>query len=146
VSFERHQKGILLLECLLCGIDLRCTLRDENVFHVGFDAVPLSLVSRHRRKGRGIKISMALTCREFIESLIDYSSGELDPGQYKHFEAHLLWCRNCAVYLSTYKATVRLSKGAFQYSDEAQPAPIPDDLVQAILAARLSTRNRPPPS
>lgn len=89
-------------------------------------------------------MNMALTCREFIESLIDYYSGELDPRQYEHYEAHLLWCRNCAVYLSTYEATVRLSKGVLRYSDEAEPAPIPDDLVQTILAACLRAKPRPP--
>ncbi len=89
---------------------------------------------------------MALTCREFIESLIDYSSGELDPHQYEHCEAHLLWCRNCAVYLSTYEATVRLSKGACRYPAEAETVPIADDLVQTILAACAQARNHPPPS
>jgi anti-sigma factor RsiW len=88
---------------------------------------------------------MALTCREFIDSLIDYSSGEFDPNQSARLEAHLLWCRNCAVYLSTYEATIRLSRGAFQYPDEAESLPVPDDLVQTILAACLLTRNRPPP-
>ena len=46
-------------------------------------------------------------------------------------------CPWCVDYLKTYQETVRMAKAAMSEPEEALP-PVPDELVQAILAARAS--------
>ena len=79
-----------------------------------------------------------MTCREVIDFLMDYSSGELDPAIRKEFERHLGLCPPCVAYLDTYQKTVELEKSLCD-PDGAAP-PIPEDLVQAILSARAAAR------
>jgi hypothetical protein len=45
-------------------------------------------------------------------------------------------CINCRRYLASYRATVKLSKRAFDEDDANVPSQVPEDLVKAILAAR----------
>jgi anti-sigma factor RsiW len=52
------------------------------------------------------------------------------------FDAHLAECPWCVAYLKTYQETIKLGKAAFAPSDEPVPEEVPDELVQAILAAR----------
>ena len=77
----------------------------------------------------------ALTCGELIAFLSAYVDGQLSAEQTETFEAHLAQCPACVDYLQTYKDTVTLAKGAFR-SDDPIEAGVPDELVQAILAAR----------
>jgi len=77
----------------------------------------------------------ALTCRDFIEFLAAYLVGELSPEERATFEAHPAECPDCVRYLRTYEDAVTLAKGAFE-PDDPLPADVPDELVQAILAAR----------
>lgn len=72
-----------------------------------------------------------MTCREFITFLFDYF-GELDAEQRARFDAHLAICPGCVNYMKSYRETIRLGKAAFEDPD----APIPDELAEAILAAR----------
>jgi anti-sigma factor RsiW len=81
---------------------------------------------------RGIPV----TCREFAEFMIDYTSGELPPDQRAEFERHVSVCPNCGKYLTSYQETVKLGKRAFDDEHASLPADVPDDLVKAILAAR----------
>ena len=76
-----------------------------------------------------------LTCREFITFLLDYETNGLEQGERATFETHLETCPDCVDYLRTYRETVRLSKSAFE-SDETQIEAAPENLIQAILAAR----------
>ncbi|HKI38289.1 MAG TPA: zf-HC2 domain-containing protein [Gemmataceae bacterium] len=76
-----------------------------------------------------------LTCREFIDFLMHYLSGELPAGQRAVFEEHLGECPDCTAYLNTYRETVRIEKIACGCSDEP-PADVPEELLLAILAAR----------
>lgn len=76
-----------------------------------------------------------MTCREAIDFLMEYLDGELPPAVRAEFDRHLTVCTSCVAYLETYRATVQLEKAAF--CDEATAAaPLPEELVQAILAAR----------
>jgi anti-sigma factor RsiW len=77
-----------------------------------------------------------MTCREFVEFLMQYVSGELSPAERTVFEEHMAECPECVAYLRTYEQTIRLEKAAF--ADPARPVPdeVPEDLVRAILAAR----------
>ena len=77
-----------------------------------------------------------MTCRECNAFLLDYCSGALAPEERTHFEAHLIWCSRCVVFLKTYEETIRLAKGAFSHPNETKPTVVPNKLVQAILAAR----------
>ncbi len=77
-----------------------------------------------------------MTCKEFIEFLIDYVSGELPQSQQALFEEHLAVCQSCVAYLSNYRDTIELTKAALCGPDEPLPGDVPEDLVAAVLAAR----------
>jgi anti-sigma factor RsiW len=76
-----------------------------------------------------------LTCREFVDFLLGYVSGELPAGQRAVFEEHLCECPDCTTYLRTYRQTVDIEKIACGCGDPA-PADAPEELIRAILAAR----------
>ena len=77
-----------------------------------------------------------MNCREFVEFLMEYLDGELPGRQRGVFEEHMADCPSCVTYLETYRETVRL--GGALCADPADPVPedVPENLVQAILAAR----------
>jgi len=77
-----------------------------------------------------------MTCREFAGFLGDYHSGELSDDVRASFERHLSRCQNCQRYLFHYRETVKLGRGALADADAAVPADVPEDLINAILAAR----------
>jgi hypothetical protein len=52
------------------------------------------------------------------------------------FDYHLSICTNCQKYLSSYAESVKLGKRAFDDEATSLPGDVPEDLVQAILAAR----------
>jgi anti-sigma factor RsiW len=78
-----------------------------------------------------------ITCKELIDFLGDYASGELPPEQRLVFESHLAICPPCVAYLKTYQATIRLGR-ACAADDAAATAEIPEELVRAILASRAA--------
>ena len=80
-----------------------------------------------------------MTCEELIEFLMDYIDGELAVDAQSRFDEHLNICPECSDYLTSYRETVRLGKMICQ-GDEALPADIPEDLVEAILQARQIER------
>ena len=77
-----------------------------------------------------------MTCREFADFMMDYLSGEIPQESRAQFEQHLRVCVNCRKYLTSYEETVKLGKRAFDDDDAALPADVPEQLVEAILAAR----------
>jgi anti-sigma factor RsiW len=77
-----------------------------------------------------------MTCRELIDFLMDYQAGTLPAPQRTSFEEHLSLCPPCIDYLRTYEETVKLGKGACGDPDDAVSDDVPEELVQAILAAR----------
>jgi anti-sigma factor RsiW len=77
-----------------------------------------------------------MTCRELVEFLMEYLSGELAVDQRRAFEDHLAVCPECVVYVKSYEETVKLGKAAFSHPDAGIPDEVPDDLVKAILRAR----------
>jgi anti-sigma factor RsiW len=77
-----------------------------------------------------------MNCREFIEFLWQYLSAELPAEERARFEAHLARCAPCVRYLQSYQETCRIGKLAFSPSDALVPDEVPEELVQAILAAR----------
>lgn len=76
-----------------------------------------------------------MTCRELVDSLMDYLDGVLPEPERLCFEEHLGECPDCVAYLASYREAVRLSKEACAVGDSI-PAAVPEDLVRAVLAAR----------
>jgi anti-sigma factor RsiW len=70
-------------------------------------------------------------CAWMTRFLADYLEGELPPLEAEVFRWHLAVCADCRVYLATYEAAIRAARDS-----QAAPAPLPPDLVAAILAAR----------
>ncbi len=77
-----------------------------------------------------------MTCREFIDFLMDYLTGELPAEQRACFEEHLGECPDCVAYLRSYEATIRIGKAVCAGPTEPVPGDVPEELVRAILAAR----------
>lgn len=77
-----------------------------------------------------------ITCREFIEFLMQYLDRALPDSRLQQFERHLDICESCQAYLKGYETTVKLGKQAFHNLDDEVPAEVPQDLIRAILAAR----------
>jgi anti-sigma factor RsiW len=78
-----------------------------------------------------------MNCREFVDFLMAYLDGELEPEPARVFEEHMALCPPCLAYLDTYKDTIRLGKLACGAAPRPEDAP--EALVQAILAARRRT-------
>ena len=77
-----------------------------------------------------------LSCRECVEFLMDYLEETLAADVRATFERHLTACPNCVRYLESYKTTTTVCKKVFQApANEALPT-VPEELIQAILAAR----------
>ena len=77
-----------------------------------------------------------ITCRELIEFLYLYLSGELPSERFAEFERHLSVCPSCVEYIETYKATVALAKRTLVNPDQPVDETVPEELVAAILAVR----------
>jgi anti-sigma factor RsiW len=76
-----------------------------------------------------------VNCRECTDFLHDYLGGELPETQRRIFEGHIQLCPPCLTYLDSYRKTVTL--GALVKDEPVDP--LPEALVQAILAAKSST-------
>ena len=79
-----------------------------------------------------------LTCRDFIEVIRAWLDDELEPATRTLFAEHLALCVACEDYLRSYQLSVKLGKRAFLPGDpdDAVPDDVPEELVQAVLAAR----------
>jgi anti-sigma factor RsiW len=80
-----------------------------------------------------------MTCREFTEFLLDYVEGELAPDARARFDEHLGECPDCVIYLRNYVETIRLGRAVCREEHDAVEDAVPEELVQAILAARRRT-------
>ena len=78
-----------------------------------------------------------MTCRELVEFLSDYLSSDLSGVEKEAFEDHIRDCVACARYLEGFAATVGLVREAFCDPEEPVPTEVPEELVEAILTARL---------
>ncbi len=66
-----------------------------------------------------------MTCREMIELLLEYCSGELESEQCRQIREHLEMCPPCVTYLETYQITMRVSR-------QLPPQPLPPQLAQRL--------------
>ena len=81
-------------------------------------------------------MAVELTCREFIEFLMDYLDGSLPAEQGSRFEAHIEDCPSCVDYLESYRATSILSAEALLQPSAELSDEVPEELVRAVLAVR----------
>lgn len=77
-----------------------------------------------------------MTCREVIDFLMAYLSGELSASERAEFEQHLAECPDCSAYLKSYEETIKLGKAVFAAPEAPVPQDVLEELVQAILASR----------
>ena len=77
-----------------------------------------------------------MTCREFVDFMMDYVSSDLPDDTRAVFERHIAACPDCVRYLTSYRQTITLCRKAFEVSDDEVSPDVPEDLVQAILAAQ----------
>ena len=80
-----------------------------------------------------------MTCCEFVEFLMAYLDDELDESVRSVFEAHLGGCSKCMSYMESYQKTVELGRCACETDEGPVPLDAPEELVDAILAARRVT-------
>ncbi|HEY9567163.1 MAG TPA: zf-HC2 domain-containing protein [Thalassobaculum sp.] len=77
-----------------------------------------------------------MTCEEFEATLVDYLDGMLGPLARRQVDLHIRLCPHCRRYLRAYDRTRRLAGAALRQDEEPALQAVPEDLVQAILAAR----------
>ena len=85
-------------------------------------------------------MSKELTCKEFINFIVDFLSDELRPAKRVAFEQHLEVCADCVNYLASYEQTIRIGREVCS-DDDTLPADIPETLVDAILQARRAAQD-----
>jgi anti-sigma factor RsiW len=68
--------------------------------------------------------------------MMSYLDGDLESQSRTVFEQHLDACPCCVAYLETYKQAVELGRCACKDGEGPVPDDVPDDLIDAILAAR----------
>lgn len=88
-------------------------------------------ILRERRK---------MSCADFIAFLDDYVSETLPSAQRQVFERHIGICPECVTYLESYRTTIALARAVECGSATDKPRSMPEGLVRAILAARLSAQ------
>ncbi len=77
-----------------------------------------------------------ITCREFVDFMMQYLDAELPADERAEFERHVSDCPPCGIYLEQYRDTVTLGKAVCRDPEGPVPEEVPEDLVSAILAAR----------
>lgn len=77
-----------------------------------------------------------MTCKEISDFLAGYLEGSLPLRQRIVFRLHLAICSDCRRYLASYKKTVRLVGSLKDDPSSSSHEQVPEDLVNAILAAR----------
>lgn len=77
-----------------------------------------------------------ITCKELADFLGAYLDGELAGEELAEFNLHLAQCPWCVAYLKSYEETRLLGRAAFTDPAASAPPDVPEQLVDAILAAR----------
>lgn len=125
-----HDEGV---RCIFCGQATAETTRHERQFREGPPApVPAPPARAALAKGE----PMDVTCRQFVEFLDAYLANELPPAERAEFNGHLAACPSCVSYMKSYEQAIRLGQDALRGTEEPVPVDVPEELIQAILAAR----------
>ena len=81
------------------------------------------------------KLPGMITCAQFEDFILSYLENELPPMQRRIFNLHLIVCRDCKRYLADYERAMECVS-VMSDVDKKDLADVPEDLVQAILAAK----------
>lgn len=78
-----------------------------------------------------------LTCQEMIDYLTAYVEGALSPAEQAAMDRHFAVCPACVNFLDSFRKTLAITQ-----SPQLFPVcePLPESLVQAVLAARREAR------
>lgn len=85
-------------------------------------------------------LAFEISCREVVDLCDDVVADTLPAERRATLERHLAICKECTDYLDSYRKTLALSKDACRTDPAAENAPIPEDLVRAILRKRPGTQ------
>lgn len=77
-----------------------------------------------------------ITCEHLLAFLTDYVENALASDERARFDEHLAVCPECIDYLHNFETTLRVCQCACEQTSVEGATPIPESLVQAILAAR----------
>lgn len=83
-----------------------------------------------------------MTCRDMVQFLMDYLSEELPNETREVFERHVNACPDCVTYLETYRETIVICRESFRLREDEVAPEVPEDLIQAILAAQKKIANQ----
>ena len=75
-----------------------------------------------------------ISCEHLLEFLTDFVEQTLSHDERSRFEEHLAVCPECVNYLRNFEATIRATRSAYGRA----AARVPEQLIQAILAARTA--------
>lgn len=89
-----------------------------------------------RIHGVMFKLPLMITCEEFEEFILAYLENDLSATQKFVFEMHLKVCRECREFLAAYQSAMTLTKGALEEETKFDTQDVPEDLIQAVLAAQ----------
>ncbi len=97
----------------------------------------MSLRQNLGRRIRGVMMSRLpgmITCRAIDDFIVDYLEESLPAKERVLFERHIRSCPDCRRYLAEY----RLALAAGEHSLDDMDEPVPEELVDAVLATVLS--------
>ena len=77
-----------------------------------------------------------ITCEHLLGFLTDYVENTLSPDERTRFDKHLTACPECVDYLHNFETTLHACQCSHGETSADDATPIPESLVQAILAAR----------
>ena len=98
---------------------------------------------RVRRRVKAVmmrRVPGMITCAEFERFVVDHYEGELGERQRRRFERHMAMCPPCRVSWESYRTAVALGQRLFAEEERDDPAPVDEELVAAVLAARAASR------
>lgn len=82
------------------------------------------------------KFVVSINCESFDTFIVDFLDGNLQEDQKLIFTKHLNECPPCKKYLKDYQKSIQLSQAVFSAEQEVDKQEMPEELVQAILAAK----------
>lgn len=89
-----------------------------------------------------MRLCLELSCRDFVRFLDDYIDDQLPAERREVFERHLSICPDCRNYLESYRRVTELSALALADRAPVPLAPVPEELLRAVLDAHRRTAGR----
>jgi len=77
-----------------------------------------------------------IDCENLEQFIVDFLDDQLPTKTRLSFLEHIEECEHCNDYLKGYQKTISLSKAAFEAESAVEKVAMPEDLVNAILAAK----------